>query len=56
MLGVCYYPEHWDETRWAEDARRMVELGILRASAIRPVPANPRATHLVAGSTGRWIS
>ena len=28
MLGVCYYPEHWPEEIWAEDARRMVELGI----------------------------
>lgn len=28
MLGVCYYPEHWHETIWAEDARRMRELGI----------------------------
>ena len=23
-LGVCYYPEHWPEEIWAEDARRMV--------------------------------
>ncbi len=28
MLGVCYYPEHWLEDFWAEDARRMRELGI----------------------------
>jgi beta-galactosidase len=28
MLGVCYYPEHWPEARWAEDARRMKELGL----------------------------
>lgn len=28
MLGVCYYPEHWPEASWAEDARRMRELGI----------------------------
>ena len=28
MLGVCYYPEHWPETWWAEDARRMRELGV----------------------------
>ncbi len=27
-LGVCYYPEHWPEDWWAEDARRMVETGI----------------------------
>jgi beta-galactosidase len=27
-LGVCYYPEHWPETKWADDARQMRELGI----------------------------
>ncbi len=27
-LGVCYYPEHWPEQLWAEDARRMREAGI----------------------------
>jgi beta-galactosidase GanA len=27
-LGVCYYPEHWDESRWPEDLRRMRSLGI----------------------------
>ena len=27
-LGVCYYPEHWPEAIWAEDAARMVETGI----------------------------
>ncbi len=29
-LGVCYYPEHWDEDLWATDARAMAELGISR--------------------------
>ncbi|MGO4562642.1 beta-galactosidase [Rhizobiales bacterium 3FA27D7] len=28
MLGVCYYPEHWPEAWWVEDARRMHDLGI----------------------------
>jgi beta-galactosidase len=28
MLGVCYYPEHWPESWWAEDARRMKALGL----------------------------
>jgi beta-galactosidase len=28
QLGVCYYPEHWPETMWSDDARRMKELGI----------------------------
>ncbi len=27
-LGVCYYPEHWPEDMWAEDAREMVEMGL----------------------------
>ncbi|MDE2446440.1 MAG: beta-galactosidase, partial [Alphaproteobacteria bacterium] len=28
MLGVCYYPEHWPESWWAGDAKRMREMGI----------------------------
>lgn len=27
-LGCCYYPEHWPEEIWPEDARRMVEAGL----------------------------
>ncbi|HEY8572252.1 beta-galactosidase [Phenylobacterium sp.] len=27
-LGVCYYPEHWPEELWADDAARMAQLGI----------------------------
>ena len=27
-LGVCYYPEQWPEKKWAEDAARMVALGL----------------------------
>ncbi|AUT70307.1 MULTISPECIES: beta-galactosidase [Paraburkholderia] len=27
-LGVCYYPEHWPESMWKDDARRMKALGI----------------------------
>ena len=27
-LGVCYYPEHWPEDGWADDARRMAEAGL----------------------------
>jgi beta-galactosidase len=29
-LGVCYYPEHWPEDWWADDARRMREMGLSR--------------------------
>ena len=28
VLGVCYYPEHWEASLWAEDLRRMKEHGI----------------------------
>ena len=27
-LGVCYYPEHWEEALWKEDLQRMLEAGI----------------------------
>lgn len=27
-LGVCYYPEHWEEKLWEDDFKRMKELGI----------------------------
>ncbi len=27
-LGICYYPEHWPEAQWAEDAARMAQLGL----------------------------
>ena len=27
LLGVCYYPEHWSEELWADDFRRMREIG-----------------------------
>ena len=27
-LGVCYYPEHWPESGWAQDAQRMAAMGI----------------------------
>lgn len=44
-LGCCYYPEHWPETWWADDARRMAEMGLSRVrigefawSRIEPEP------------------
>lgn len=27
-LGVCYYPEHWAQEKWAVDAKLMVQAGI----------------------------
>jgi beta-galactosidase len=45
QLGVCYYPEHWPEDWWADDAQRMVEMGLSRVrigefawSRIEPAP------------------
>lgn len=28
ILGVCYYPEHWDSKLWSSDLDRMIEAGI----------------------------
>jgi beta-galactosidase len=48
-LGVCYYPEHWPEDMWADDAARMVEIGLnwvrigeFAWSRIEPTPGNYR--------------
>ena len=48
-LGVCYYPEHWPEDRWAVDAAKMVETGIswvrigeFAWSRLEPSPGNLR--------------
>ena len=30
QLGTCYYPEHWPEDWWVDDARRMVAMGLSR--------------------------
>lgn len=27
-LGVCYYPEQWDRSRWRDDAKRMAAMGL----------------------------
>ncbi len=27
-LGTCYFPEHWPEEIWADDARRMRDMGL----------------------------
>lgn len=44
-LGTCYYPEHWPQHMWADDARRMAEAGLSRVrigefawSRIEPQP------------------
>jgi beta-galactosidase len=28
QLGTCYYPEHWPQGQWKEDAKRMADLGL----------------------------
>ena len=28
VMGVCYYPEHWDKSLWYDDLRRMSQAGI----------------------------
>ncbi len=28
LYGVCYYPEHWDDSMWDDDFRRMREMGM----------------------------
>lgn len=28
QLGTCYYPEHWDESLWEDDLKRMLSHGI----------------------------
>ncbi|QXT41341.1 beta-galactosidase [Gymnodinialimonas ceratoperidinii] len=46
-LGTCYYPEHWPEETWAEDAARMADLGLTWVrigefawSRLEPSPGN----------------
>jgi len=47
QLGVCYYPEHWPEAWWADDARAMRAMGIRQVrigefawSRIEPAPGH----------------
>lgn len=28
LLGTCYYPEHWPQAQWQDDAKRMRDLGL----------------------------
>jgi beta-galactosidase len=46
-LGTCYYPEHWPEEIWANDAKRMaaagltwVRIGEFSWNKIEPAPEN----------------
>ena len=46
-LGVCYYPEQWPEEKWAEDAARMVALGLtwVRIAEFAWAKIEPRPGH-----------
>jgi beta-galactosidase GanA len=61
-VGVCYYPEHWPESTWEDDARRMKALGIEQVqiaefawSRIEPTPGVAMffamQKHFIAGLT-----
>ena len=46
-LGTCYYPEHWPEEIWAEDAARMkaagltwIRIGEFSWSKLEPTPGD----------------
>lgn len=46
-LGTCYYPEHWPQSFWVEDARRMADIGLTWVrigefawSRLEPQPGN----------------
>lgn len=45
LLGVDYYPEHWPESRWAQDARMMREGGlqVVRVAEFAWSKLEPRA-------------
>lgn len=46
-FGVCYYPEHWPEARWAEDAQLMHTAGIelVRIAEFAWAKMEPTAGH-----------
>lgn len=47
MLGVCYYPEHWPESLWQQDAQEMRELGLtyVRLAEFAWSKMEPQAGH-----------
>ena len=46
-LGVCYYPEQWDRSRWRDDARRMASMGLelVRIAEFAWARMEPREGH-----------
>ena len=53
-FGVCYYPEHWPEDRWAEDARLMRGLGldIIRLAEFAWAKMEPQGGRVQLGMAG----
>lgn len=47
-IGTCYYPEHWPQSQWSDDAARMIELGlsIVRIGEFAWSKIEPRAGEL----------
>ncbi|WP_284164904.1 beta-galactosidase [Frigidibacter sp. SD6-1] len=56
-LGVCYYPEQWPEAKWAEDATRMVALGLtwVRIAEFAWAKIEPRPGHFDWGWLDRAV-
>jgi beta-galactosidase len=57
-FGVDYYPEHWPEERWSEDARLMAEAGfnVVRLAEFAWSRMEPRERHYTLDWLDRAIS
>jgi len=57
ILGVDYYPEHWEEERWPTDARLMAEagIGVVRLAEFAWSRLEPREGHFEFGWLDRAI-
>ncbi len=53
MLGVCYYPEHWPESMWQQDASEMKALGLdyVRIGEFAWAKIEPKRDHF----TFEWL-
>ncbi len=56
-IGVCYYPEHWQESLWEDDLRRMKEAGIstVRIGEFAWTPIEPREGGFTFGLFDRFL-
>ncbi len=57
-LGVCYYPEQWDEGLWEDDLRRMLDMGIgtVRVAEFAWNVIEPREGEFTYGLFDRFLS